>query len=251
MVKKLKYTTLAALILSLIPLMTIISGWQWQPFEIGYSSKLLFLATETLTYPWVIGTNFILFSWFFWCLRDSSNTIVLLMFMIIALFIGQIFKMALKDHFHSIRPYNAWIQLHYSTQIKSFFNKDFLDTPCKANVFIINDVQIPPWLVKHWLQATEFSFPSGHTIFSATWALVGVGLLWQNRCYCTVILVMIWVSAVMSSRLIFGMHWSKDLFASIIISWILAILTLLGLYNIKAIFVKYPGLKRKVSYLKD
>ncbi|MDA4825234.1 phosphatase PAP2 family protein, partial [Enterobacter kobei] len=40
---------------------------------------------------------------------------------------------------------------------------------------------IPTFLRKHWQKETGFAFPSGHTMFAASWALLGVGLLWPRR----------------------------------------------------------------------
>ncbi|XPE61646.1 phosphatase PAP2 family protein [Shigella flexneri] len=33
----------------------------------------------------------------------------------------------------------------------------------------------------HWQKETGFAFPSGHTMFAASWALLAVGLLWPRR----------------------------------------------------------------------
>jgi phosphatidylglycerophosphatase B len=34
---------------------------------------------------------------------------------------------------------------------------------------------IPPFLRKHWQKETGFAFPSGHTMFAASWALLAPG----------------------------------------------------------------------------
>ncbi len=40
---------------------------------------------------------------------------------------------------------------------------------------------IPVFLRQHWQKETGFAFPSGHTMFAASWALLAVGLLWPRR----------------------------------------------------------------------
>lgn len=85
---------------------------------------------------------------------------------------------------------------------------------------VADNPQLPGWLKKHWAFETGFAFPSGHTMFAASWALLGVGLLWPRRRYVTLILLMGWATAVMGSRLMLGMHWPRDLIVATLISWL-------------------------------
>lgn len=62
-------------------------------------------------------------------------------------------------------------------------------------------------------------------MFAATWALLGVGLLWPRRHYKTVALLMVWATGVMGSRLLLGMHWPRDLAMATLISWLLVVVT--------------------------
>jgi hypothetical protein len=79
-------------------------------------------------------------------------------------------------------------------------------------------------LRKHWQKETGFAFPSGHTMFAASWALLGVGLLWPRRRWVTLALLLTWATAVMGSRLALGMHWPQDLIVATLISWLLVTL---------------------------
>jgi phosphatidylglycerophosphatase B len=79
-------------------------------------------------------------------------------------------------------------------------------------------------LREHWQFETGFAFPSGHTMFAASWALLGVGLLWPRRHYKTVAVLMVWAVGVMGSRLLLGMHWPRDLAVATLISWLLVTL---------------------------
>ncbi|MDU5192898.1 MAG: phosphatidylglycerophosphatase B, partial [Mixta calida] len=64
-----KRTALGALLLSVMPLLIWLSGWQWQPGASGPGLRFLFWMTETVTRPWGILTSAILCAWFLWCLR--------------------------------------------------------------------------------------------------------------------------------------------------------------------------------------
>jgi phosphatidylglycerophosphatase B len=87
-----------------------------------------------------------------------------------------------------------------------------------------DDAALPHWLKKSWQSDTGYAFPSGHTMFAATWALLALAILWPRRHYKTVILMMSWAVIVMGSRLMLGMHWPRDLMASVGISAILVML---------------------------
>ncbi|STV73477.1 phosphatidylglycerophosphatase B [Klebsiella michiganensis] len=89
---------------------------------------------------------------------------------------------------------------------------------------LAQEQQIPEFLRKHWQKETGFAFPSGHTMFAASWALLGVGLLWPRRRWVTLALLLTWATAVMGSRLALGMHWPQDLIVATLISWLLVTL---------------------------
>ena len=58
-------------------------------------------------------------------------------------------------------------------------------------------------------------------MFAASWALLGVGLLWPRRRTVTLAILLIWASGVMASRMVLGMHWPRDLVVATLISWLL------------------------------
>lgn len=64
---------------------------------------------------------------------------------------------------------------------------------------------------------TGFAFPSGHTMFAASWALLGVGLLWPRRRTLTIAILLVWATGVMGSRMLLGMHWPRDLVVATLI----------------------------------
>ncbi len=80
---------------------------------------------------------------------------------------------------------------------------------------------IPSFLRKHWQKETGFAFPSGHTMFAASWALLAAGLLWPRRRWGTIAVLLVWATAVMGSRPALGMHWPLDLIVATLISRLL------------------------------
>jgi len=89
---------------------------------------------------------------------------------------------------------------------------------------LAEQTDIPKFLRKHWQKETGFAFPSGHTMFAASWALLGVGLLWPRRRTVTIVVLLAWATGVMGSRLLLGMHWPVDLIVATLISWLLVTL---------------------------
>ncbi len=77
---------------------------------------------------------------------------------------------------------------------------------------------IPSFLRKHWQKETGFAFPSGHTMFAASWALLALRGCWPRRRWGTIAVLLVWATAVMGSRLALGMHWPLDLIVATLIS---------------------------------
>ena len=84
---------------------------------------------------------------------------------------------------------------------------------------LAEEKNIPQYLRSHWQKETGFAFPSGHTMFAASWALLAVGLLWPRRRTLTIAILLVWATGVMGSRLLLGMHWPRDLVVATLISW--------------------------------
>ncbi|PWC22336.1 phosphatidylglycerophosphatase B [Brenneria roseae subsp. roseae] len=219
-----KRTTVGAALLLIMPIMIWVSGWQWQPGYGGLWLKILFWTTETVTSPWGALTSVVLSVWFLWCLRFRLKPALgLLVIMLITVLIGQGVKSGIKEWVQESRPFVIWLEKNHQIDDRYFYS-----LPRKARAELVksqlkNEQQIPKWLRHHWQSETGFAFPSGHTMFSATWALLAVGLLWARRHYKTVMVLMVWASAVMGSRLVLGMHWPRDLIVAILISWLLVV----------------------------
>lgn len=219
-----KRTTIGAALLLIMPMIIWMSGWHWQPEYNGLWLRVLFWITETVTSPWGILTSIVLSIWFLWCLRFRLKPAIgLLVIMAITVLIGQGIKSVIKNWVQESRPYVVWLEKNHHVDDSYFYSLPRKERSELVKTQLEDQVQIPQWLRSHWQFETGFAFPSGHTMFAATWALLGVGLLWARRHYKTVVILMLWASGVMGSRLVLGMHWPQDLVVATLISWLLVV----------------------------
>lgn len=224
----LKRTISGTLLLLLMPLAVMLSGWRWQLVEMGWGHKVMFWFTETVTSPWGTLTSVILCGWFIWCMRlRLKPALILLVIITLTLLIGQYTKSMVKDYVQEPRPYVMWLGEKQGIDQQNFYAQKRAQRSEIVREAVRDDNQIPTWLKQHWAFETGYAFPSGHTMFAATWALLGMALLWPRRCYISVVLLMSWAIVVMGSRLLLGMHWPRDLIVSTLISGVLVTLATL------------------------
>lgn len=218
-------TAIGLFILLLMPLTVWISGWHWRPGGEGYGLYALFLLTETVTAPWGMLTSAILSGWFLWCLRFRLRPAVgLFCLLACVILLGQGVKSLLKERVQEPRPYVLWLAAQSQIDERQFYALSRKQRSQLVQEQLREQHLVPDWLGKHWAFETGFAFPSGHTLFVASWALLGVGLLWPRRHYKTVTLLMLWAAGVMGSRLVLGMHWPQDLVMASVIGWLLVTL---------------------------
>ncbi|CAM3559004.1 phosphatidylglycerophosphatase B [Rouxiella silvae] len=218
-------TCSAALFLLLMPALVWLSGWAWTPGMSDLILRPFYAITETVSAPWGLLTNIVLCLWFLWCLRYRIKpAIVLVVLLSAAVLTGQGVKSYVKRQVQEPRPYVQWLGKTQSMDVTAFYEQKKKARSLQVKNEVQGNAQIPDWLGKSWQADTGFSFPSGHTMFAASWALLGVGLLWPRRHYKTAAALLVWASLVMGSRLLLGMHWPRDLMASVGISWVLVTL---------------------------
>ncbi|MGV3344362.1 phosphatidylglycerophosphatase B [Enterobacteriaceae bacterium LUAb1] len=222
MLKIMKRTVSGMLILLAMPLAVWFTGWSWQPEKSGPGLYILFLITETITYPWGILTSILLSGWFLWCLRFRfTSAIILLLIMSATILAGQGMKSLIKEQVREPRPYIMWMEKTFHLDEQQFYQ---LRRKSRREVVIRTlkeETILPQWLKSHWAFETGFAFPSGHTFFAVSWALLGAVLLWPRHRIKTVILLMGWAILVMGSRLLLGMHWPQDLVTATLLSGLL------------------------------
>lgn len=225
MLKIIQRTTTGAFLLLLMPLSVWISGWQWQPGEARHLLRFLFWMTETVTSPWGILTSLLLSAWMLWCLRFRLKpAILLLIIMNGAILSGQYTKSWIKEQVQEPRPYVVWLEHSHGVSEEQFYQLKRKQRGEMVSALLANDTHLPSWLKNHWAFETGFAFPSGHTLFAASWALLAIGLLWPRRRIATIAVLFVWATLVMGSRLLLGMHWPRDLVMATLISWLLVTL---------------------------
>lgn len=215
-------TAVGAGILLIMPAAVWISGWQWQPGTNSGWLKALYWITETVTQPWGIITHTLLCGWFLWCLRFRLRAAIML-FAILAgvILIGQGLKSWVKDQVQEPRPFVVWLEKTHHVPVNDFYNLKRKERGELVKEQLTEQQAVPTFLRKHWQKETGFAFPSGHTMFAASWALLGVGLLWPRRRTITIAVLLVWATGVMGSRLLLGMHWPRDLVVATLMSWLL------------------------------
>lgn len=215
-------TAVGAGILLIMPATVWISGWQWQPGADSGWLKALYWITETVTQPWGIITHALLCGWFLWCLRFRLRAAIML-FAILAgvILIGQGLKSWVKDQVQEPRPFVVWLEKTHHVPVNDFYNLKRKERGELVKEQLTQQQAVPTFLRKHWQKETGFAFPSGHTMFAASWALLGVGLLWPRRRTFTIAILLVWATGVMGSRLLLGMHWPRDLVVATLMSWLL------------------------------
>jgi phosphatidylglycerophosphatase B len=217
-----KRTASGAIILLAMPVTVSLSGWQWQPGESALWLKMMYWVTETVTQPWGLITHLVLFFWFLWCLRFRLKA-ALVLFLILgaAILGGQGVKSWVKEQVQEPRPYVMWLEESHGIPAQQFYDLNRQQRGQQVKTLLEQHHELPGWLRGHWQKETGFAFPSGHTMFAASWALLAVGLLWPRRRVISVVVLMVWATGVMGSRLLLGMHWPQDLMASTAIAWLL------------------------------
>ncbi|WP_202303578.1 phosphatidylglycerophosphatase B [Dryocola clanedunensis] len=220
-----KRTAAGAGLLLIMPLTVWFSGWQWAPDGGNALLKAMYWVTETVTQPWGIITHVLLCGWFLWCLRFRLKA-ALMLFAILgsAILIGQGVKSVIKDKVQEPRPFVVWLEKTQHVPTDEFYNLKRKQRGELVKNQLSTHSEVPGWLRQHWQKETGFAFPSGHTMFAASWALLGVGLLWPRRRTFTIVLLLVWATGVMGSRLLLGMHWPRDLAVATLISWLLVTL---------------------------
>jgi phosphatidylglycerophosphatase B len=199
-------TAAGAAVLLIMPLAVWISGWTWQP----------------VTQPWGIITHVVLCGWFLWCLRFRLKPAIMLFAILAgAILIGQSAKSWVKDRVQEPRPFVIWLEKTQQVPVEAFYTLKRKERAHLVKNQLSHRNDLPAFLRHHWQKETGFAFPSGHTMFAASWALLAVGLLWPRRRTVTIAVLLVWATAVMGSRLLLGMHWPRDLVVATLMSWLL------------------------------
>lgn len=212
-----------AILLMLVPLVTLLTGWRWQPSGDDDLLRGLRYLTDTAAYPLAIIVSLIfciLFVRLFRGSRKQALRAAALILVVVAA--GQGIKVAMKNTIKEPRPYVVWL-----AQQNSVSENEFYDLSRKARVQLLNNTvknhyQVPGWLLKHWKSETGYAFPSGHALFAGAWALILFVFFTAQGRRGLAGVILLWGILAEYSRLALGMHWPSDIIMSVMINVILA-----------------------------
>ncbi|WP_025153131.1 phosphatase PAP2 family protein [Morganella morganii] len=211
------------ILLMLVPLVTLLTGWRWQPSGDDDLLRGLRYLTDTAAYPLAIIVSLIfciLFVRLFRGSRKQALRAAVLILVVVAA--GQGIKVAMKNTIKEPRPYVVWL-----AQQNSVPENEFYDLSRKARVQLLNNTvknhyQVPGWLLKHWKSETGYAFPSGHALFAGAWALILFVFFTAQGRRGLAGVILLWGILAEYSRLALGMHWPSDIIMSVMINVILA-----------------------------
>ncbi|MFU2079715.1 phosphatase PAP2 family protein [Avibacterium endocarditidis] len=221
----LKRLSLYTLLLCVVPFFAWLINWHWQG-DTNYTQidTLLYFITETGSSPYAILTCAFFALVYFFAIRNKKQALAVIAVMALSVGVTQGVKSALKTVFAEPRPFI--VQLTEKSSVSPDY---FYDQPRKAREQIVLDYyadkQVDAHLVHHRSKETGYSFPSGHSIFAATWLMLAVGfgqLLGRNNKgmkYLTAGIA-VWAVLMLVSRLRLGMHYPIDLLVSVLLAWV-------------------------------
>jgi phosphatidylglycerophosphatase B len=221
-----KKTIAVLAIFLIVPLTIIVINWHWQPNSLNITSEYFFWVTETASIYWALITSAFLLILFCLLLPNKSikNIISLSLILVTALFIGQVIKSMIKNQTTKARPYVLWMAKEYNINDKFFYSLPRPERKVLIEKTLNDSPIIPSWLAKHWQNETGYSFPSGHTLFAATFAFLAITLFGFKRHYIVVSIIILWTGLIEISRLLLGMHRPEDLVLGIIIAWSISLI---------------------------
>jgi len=142
----------------------------------------------------------------------------------ISVLLGQTIKSIVKNYTAESRPFVLWIEKNYQVDDKYFYSLPRDERQQIIKQYIYQSPKIPNWLYQHWRNETGYTFPSGHTLFAATWAFLALAFLSFKRHRIVIILMITWAVLIEISRITLGMHHPIDVLSGSILAWLIALL---------------------------
>ncbi|MBN6077547.1 phosphatase PAP2 family protein [Aggregatibacter actinomycetemcomitans] len=222
----LKRLSLYTLLLCLVPVFVWLSAWQWSGnlvFE-DYEHPLYWL-TETGSVPYAVITCGVFALLFLPLFSNRKQWILAVAVMAFSMVVTQGLKSGLKNVFAEPRPFVTYIAEQTGTGTDAFYAQDRKARTQIVDRFYQTQSSVPEWIKGHYADEVGYSFPSGHTIFAASWLMLTVGFvqLLDNRKGSAKLLLgfmSIWALLMLVSRLRFGMHYPIDLLISVLMAWL-------------------------------
>lgn len=235
--------SLYTLLLGCVPLFTWILNWQWQGNEkLSPFDYFLYGLTQTGSMPYAFITCTFFCLIYYISLNNKKQARVVILIMVISLVITQGVKEGLKQIFAEPRPFVTKIMEDMGNSTENFYRLDRSERKQIVRTYYSTRPQVPPWLTSHYINEVNYSFPSGHSIFAASWLMLAVGfsyLFGKNKRIFQILMrfMTIWALLMLVSRLRLGMHYPIDILVSILIAWFFYVVLFSFLIK-KAIFRK-------------
>ncbi len=238
----LKRLSLYTLLLCLVPFFIWGFSYQWNGnAQLTKADYWFYLLTETGSVPYALITCGVFTLLFRFLFKDRKQWILGVVVMALSVIATQAVKTGLKTIFKEPRPFTVYLAEHTHTTAENFYKNDRAQRAIIAKDFYSADAVTPVWLVHHYENETGYAFPSGHTIFAATWLMLAVGFtqLMGNRTFKAKLLVggiALWGLLMLISRVRLGMHYPIDLLVSTFSAWVIHVIIFSFLQK-KTIFV--------------
>ncbi|MCK3657389.1 hypothetical protein A4G18_01295 [Pasteurellaceae bacterium Pebbles2] len=239
----LKRLSLYTFLLCLVPFFAWIFSWQWQgDSQLNAFDHFLYWVTETGSVPYAALTCVVFAFFFLPIFNQRSKWIIAVLIMVMSMVITQGVKTVAKTVFAEPRPYVVALAEQSGTSAEYFYDQTKAQREVLVSQFYADKTETPAWLAEHRGNEVSYSFPSGHSIFAASWLLLAVGFTQLvGRCRpaskVLVVVMLAWSILMLVSRLRLGMHYPIDLFTSILIAWVFH-LALFAFVEKKALLAK-------------
>ncbi len=171
------------------------------------------LLTDSAGSRGFIVTLSVLLVWSALLVKSPTERLNLLMQLGVILVVGFAAKTGLKVMTESPRPYTELLSHQLLIPNPAHFYQ--LNDLQQAEVISNVSERVSPWRSQHWLGEKDYSFPSGHTIFTAICVAFFGQFFIRRKCYFAAGILMIWGIGVAYSRLWLGMHRPIDLVGSV------------------------------------
>ncbi|OOF40793.1 phosphatidylglycerophosphatase [Rodentibacter rarus] len=222
-----KRLSLYTLLLCLVPFFMWVFSYQWHGnAQLVEADYWLYLLTETGSVPYALITCGVFALMFRFLFKSRKQWILGVAVMAFSVVATQAVKTGLKAVFKEPRPFTVYLAEQTNRTPENFYANDRTQRAVIAKDFYSTQPDTPAWLVKHYEDETGYSFPSGHTIFAATWLMLAVGFtqLLGHRSWQAKLLVgsmALWSLLMLISRVRLGMHYPIDLLVATLFAWLI------------------------------
>ena len=221
-----KRLSLYTLLLCLVPIFIWAFGYHWHGnADLADWDYWLYCLTQSGTAPYALVTCAVFALCFRVLFKNNRQWFCGVFIMAFSVVGTQALKSGMKALFSEPRPFVTYLAEQSPTTTDDFYFHSRDERAEIVQIFFATQSDTPAWLRSHYAEETGYSFPSGHTIFAATWLMLAVGFaqLLGNRSWRAKLLIgviLLWSVLMLVSRVRLGMHYPQDLLAAILGAWV-------------------------------